>query len=284
MKRTHFFLLASCAALLTGCTSREAELEQTIQELTERNATLAEESVRYKQQIEALEQDVADYQNQRAKASDTEQELEDYKSLLVRLGSTVNLADESLYENHEVSCTLSFKWSGYGTKLLREPTADSGELCEIQQGDEVDVTNLLIARETEQTYLRAVLKPGLVGFIPMSGNPYRNGTFSYKETLSTDGTNVTILNFTGSYGVSEATLIRSAPSETADSLHKVTHSEGGQYHQVDGITEDYVWVRVTVGEYTGWIPRTALYMDRGGPTVYTPEVFINWELIGSNEI
>ena len=50
------------------------------------------------------------------------------------------------------------------------------------------------------------------------------------------------------------------------------------------IISDYKWVKIQLGDFIGWVPADALSVDRGGPTLYTPEEIIFWELIGSNLI
>ncbi len=50
------------------------------------------------------------------------------------------------------------------------------------------------------------------------------------------------------------------------------------------ITENYEWVYVIVNEHKGWVPADALGVDRGGPTLDTPEESIYWDLIGGNLI
>ena len=41
---------------------------------------------------------------------------------------------------------------------------------------------------------------------------------------------------------------------------------------------------MVVGEITGWVPASTLSIGMGGPTIYTPEESIYWDLIGGNLI
>ena len=84
--------------------------------------------------------------------------------------------------------------------------------------------------------------------------------------------------------ISDETIVKDLPSVNAENLHTITHDEGRIYYNSLKITENYEWVYVIVNEHKGWVPADALGVDRGGPTLDTPEESIYWDLIGGNLI
>ena len=92
------------------------------------------------------------------------------------------------------------------------------------------------------------------------------------------------LTLESTFLINEGTCVKELPSNNAKDLHEISHKEGGIYYESFEITSDYQWVKMVVGEITGWVPASTLSRDIGGPTIYTPEKSIYWDLIGSNLI
>lgn len=194
----------------------------------------------------------------------------------------MDLSDSSKYKVHSLNMFLSFDENGWNTKVYDSPDLNKA-IYTLQKGDEVKVTRFINAIASGKTCVEVELSNGTYGFIAMK-NPYKNGSFSYKETLSVDGKKTEVLNFSGSFIISEGTEIKAIPSAKAKSLHEITHKEGNTYFNTSAITADYKWVQVTVNGQTGWVPAKELSRDIGGPTIYTPEKTVIWELIDSNLI
>lgn len=194
----------------------------------------------------------------------------------------MDLSDSSKYEVHALNMFLSFDENGWNTKVYDSPDLNKA-IYTLQKGDEVKITRFINVISSGKGSVEVQLSNGTYGFISMK-NPYKNGSFSHKETLSVDGKKTEILKFSGSFTISEATAIKSLPSTKAKSLHEITHKEGDTYFKASAITTDYKWVEVTVNGQTGWVPAKELHRDIGGPTIYTPEKTVIWELIDSNLI
>ena len=199
--------------------------------------------------------------------------------------SQINLSDDKLYENHTISYSLKFEYGGFNTKIYPEPKQEN-EIYTIQKGDEILISNIVIVKENEKVFLKVQLQTNekTEGFIHLGRNPYKNGDFTPAETLTVEGKKIQTLKLTSSFLVSEGTKLKELPSETSKSLHEITHKEGAEYYKSSQITSDYKWVKIQLGDLTGWVPASALSRDIGGPTIYTPEATIYSELISSNLI
>ncbi len=194
----------------------------------------------------------------------------------------MDLSDSSKYEVHNLNMFLSFDENGWNTKVYDSPDCKK-VIYTLQRGDELKITRFINVISNGKGSVEVQLSNGTYGFISMK-NPYKNGSFLHKETLSVDGKKIEILKFSGSFSISEGAAIKSLPSSKAKSLHEITHKEGASYFNASAITADYKWVEITVNGQTGWVPAEALHRDIGGPTIYTPERTVIWELIDSNLI
>ena len=190
----------------------------------------------------------------------------------------LDLSDSSKYEVHDVNLFMFFSYDGFNTKVYDSPELEK-EIYTLQKCDEVKFTRYVTVKESGETSVEMETTSGQYGFIKIS-NPYKDGQFEHVETLSVDGKDVEVLSLDGTFGVSDGIFIKSLPSEKSEDLHEITHEEGGRIHKVSAITADYKWVKITVDEWTGWVPARHLDAGRGGPTIYTPIKIIEWELEG----
>jgi hypothetical protein len=172
------------------------------------------------------------------------------------------------------------------SKLGSDMDKLSPYLCEtnIQKNDIAEVSHIVHVKETNKTTIKVRVNNKIDGFIQIDENPYHNGNFSFVEKINVNGAEVTTLKFESTFIISEETIIKDLPSNNAKNLHEISHKEGGEYFKSIAITSDYQWVKMVVGEISGWVPARTLSRDIGGPTIYTPEKSIYWDLIGSNLI
>lgn len=194
----------------------------------------------------------------------------------------IDLSDSSRYEVHDLNMFLSFDYDGWNTQVYDSPDLNKTTYT-LKKGDEVKITRFINVLASGNSCVEVEISNGTYGFISMK-NPYKDGNFSHKKTLSLDADKIEILKFSGSFIISEGTFIKELPWEKAKSLHEITHKEGDSYFKASAITVDYKWVEVTVNGQTGWVPAKELSRDIGGPTIYTPEKTVIWELIDSNLI
>ncbi len=195
----------------------------------------------------------------------------------------IDLTDVSQYEVHDLNMFLSFDYDGWNTKVYDSPDLKN-EIYTIQKGDDIKIKRIINMPENGKNCVEAEISNGIYGFITISQNPYNNGQFLHEETISVDGKNKNILTFLSSFCICEGTEIKLLPSGSSDTLHEITHKEAGNYYNANSITADYEWVKISVEEWIGWVPASALSRDIGGPTIYTPETTVLWELINSHLI
>jgi len=271
MKKIKFtFLLLVVSGLLFSCTAKEeSELNNKISELTELNTI-------YQNEISDLQKRISELE------SVNNNLIEELKKTKI---NQINLNDESIYENHEINYNIKFDYNGYNIKIYDAPNTDN-EIYTLQKGDEIVISNIVQVKETEKVFLKVKLLTNekYEGFIYLGRNPYKNGDFEPIETLVVDGMKIQTLKLDSSFHVSDGINIKELPSESSKNLHEITHKEGSEYYKSLEITSDYKWVKIQLGDFIGWVPASALSRDIGGPTIYTPEATIYWELIGSNEI
>ncbi len=194
----------------------------------------------------------------------------------------LDLSDSSKYKVHDIGLFMFFSYDGFNTKVYDSPELKN-EIYTLQKCDEVNFTRYVTVIASGKTSVEMETTSGQYGFIEM-GNPYKDGQFEHVETLSVDGKDVEVLTLDGSFEVSDGIFIKSLPSEKSENLHEITHEEGGRYHKTSAITADYKWVKITIDEWTGWVPADSLSVDRGGPIIDTPINMIEWELEGCNLI
>ncbi len=277
MKKSKAFIIVVSAALISliGCDSKkEDELNQKIAELTELNSSFKNEISELKNQIEELENQNIELTN----------ELNNLKASVVEQKNEVSYANNDI-ENHDISYSLKFEYDGLDIKIFPEP-GFGNEIYTIQKDDEIQITNIIRVIENDSVFVKAKLvsDPSIEGYIYLAQNPYKNGNFEPAELLEIAGNKIQTLKLDSTFLVSEGTSIRELPSENSNNIHVITHKEGGDYYKSSQITSDYQWVKITLGEYTGWVPANTLSRDIGGPTIYTPETTIKWNLIDSNLI
>ena len=277
MKKSKVCIIVFLTALISfiGCDSKkEDELNQKITELTELNSSFKNEISELKNQIEELENQNTELTN----------ELNNLKASIVEQKNEVSYANNDI-ENHDISYSLKFEYDGLDIKIFPEPDFGN-EIYTIQKDDEIQITNIIRVIENDSVFIKAKLvsDPSIEGYIYLAQNPYKNGNFEPAELLEVAGNKIQTLKLDSTFIISEGTSIRELPSENSNSIHVITHKEGGDYYKSSQITSDYQWVKITLGEYTGWVPANTLSRDVGGPTIYTPETTIRWNLIDSNLI
>lgn len=289
MKKSKVCIIVFLTVLISfiGCDSKkENELNQKIAELTELNSSFKNEISELKNQIEELENQNTELTN----------ELNNLKASIAEKKNESSY-ENKIVENHDISYSLKFEYDGLNIKLFSEPDFGN-EIYTIQKDDEIQITNIIrviendyvanIIRTIENDYIfvkaKLISNPSIEGYIFLGQNPYENGNFEPSELLEVAENKIQTLKLDSTFIISEGTSIRELPSENSNSIHVVTHKEGGDYYKSSQITSDYQWVKITLGEYTGWVPANTLSRDVGGPTIYTPETTIRWNLIDSNLI
>lgn len=183
---------------------------------------------------------------------------------------------------HGFNYSLNFELNGYNTKVYKSPSFDE-MIYEVQKGDIVNITEFVTVKESNKTFLKVNVN-NIDGYIYISSNPFENNNFTWQEYYEEDGIQMPILQLEGLYGVYDGVTIKEFPSESSKDLHTISHEEGGYYYKSLCITADYKWVKMRINNYTGWVPADSLYVDRGGPVIYTPENLVYFNLIGSHEI
>ena len=269
MKKSFLYIII-ISVLFFGCNSKENE--QKVIELETTNLLLIDENLTLKNQISDLENKIFELEKS---LESTNSELSKY---LVN-----DVYYEKLYETHDLQYTLDFKDGGFDTKVYKTPKLEE-EIYVIQKNDIVDVSNIVHDKETKQTTIKVMINNKIVGFIKINRNPYHNGNFSFVEKIDVNGEEVTTLKLESTFLINEGTCVKELPSNNSKNLHEISHKEGGIYYQSFEITSDYQWVKMVVGKIIGWVPASTLSRDIGGPTIYTPEKSIYWDLIGSNLI
>ena len=195
----------------------------------------------------------------------------------------IDLSDSSKYEVHDLTLFLNYiEESGWNIKVYDSPDLEK-EIYMIKKGDDVKFTRYVTVKASGKTSVEMETTSGVYGFVEIK-NPYANGQFEYLETISVDGKDVEVLRLEDSFDVTDGINIKSLPSEKSENLHEITHEEGGRYHKTSAITADYKWVKITIDEWTGWVPANSLSVNRGGPIIDTPINMIEWELEGCNLI
>lgn len=278
MKKSKLTILVLVVSgLLFSCNSKkEAELNNKISELTELNTNYRNEISDLQNRISELEKKISESENLNNHLT------KELKKIQI---NQINLNDETIYENHEINYSLKFEYNGYNIKIYDAPNKDN-EIYAIKKGDEILISNIVRVKENEKVFIKAQLQTNeeIEGFIYLGRNPYKNGEFEPIETIIVNEKEIQTLKLSSSFHVSEGIKIKELPYENSKNLHEITHKEGAEYYKTSEITSDYKWVKIQLGDFIGWVPANALSVDRGGPTIYTPEETIYWELISSNEI
>jgi hypothetical protein len=179
--------------------------------------------------------------------------------------------------------TLFFEYSGYGVNILKDPLKNE-ILYTIQKGDKIDVSNVVDYESENKTFIQAQTPSGEIGFIRIGRNPYKNGEYSYIETINVDGVDIKVLKITQSFNVNDGTVMKSLPSTTSENVYEISHKQGSELNTAIAITSDYKWIKIKIDENEGWVPDNCLSVGRGGPVINTPEAVIYFDLIGGNEI
>ena len=253
------------------------ELNETITSLKGEKSTLEQDKKFDERIIEQLKQDI----------QKLEEENFNFRLRLISAKKDeVNIYDSSLYINHEIDCSLDFKYSGYNTKVYITPSIDE-EIYTIQEKDVFHVTNVIYVIKNDKTFIKGKTDNGIEGFIELSRNPYDNGNYEVIDSLKIEGKNINLLQIKNeSFEVKPNTIIRNMPSDNSQIVHEVNNEESWKIYKMEltYITADYKWIKISIGEYTGWITTDSITASRGGPTLETPEEFIEWDIIGSNVV
>lgn len=282
MKVKILLLICSLSMLFFGCNSKEiCELKNKNSLLTNENADLKNQIQELSKSITELETENSDLKVQLKEIKSKNNSARDSSGKITSLNKL--LEDNSKYKVHDLLYTLNFEYGGYDTKVYPLPKTENA-IYTIQKDDIVDVFKIVHIFEDNENFIAVRVNNDLYGFIKINGNPYYNGNFEIADTIMVDGSETTILKMEKSFTVDEGTFIKELPSETSANLHEITHEEGKNYYKTFYITSDYKWSMVQVGDFTGWVPSDCLSVDRGGPTLNTPEEFIYFDLIGGNEI
>jgi len=273
------FILITCTAFFfLACSSKEDE--SRIAALESEKAILSEENSKLKKQLSELEEKASVLEGKVSELEKTNagllEEIENLSS------SNINLDDKEKFENHKLSYSLTFEYGGFDTKVYKSPKKGK-EIYTIQKADKVNISNLIYVKDSRQCYIKVSVN-NIEGFIEIRGNPYKNGNFEVIDSITVDNDKISLLKMEGKFVIGEGTVIKDAPSKDAKALHTITHAEGRENYSSNAITSDYEWVKVSVGEIRGWVPADSLSVDRGGPTLNTPEEYIYFDLIGSNLI
>lgn len=197
--------------------------------------------------------------------------------------TAVQESKPTVYEHNQV---LYFRESGYDTAIYKEPFS-SNVIYAVQKGDKIALSELWIY-SNNRTYAKAETPAGERGFIYLANiNPYRNGQFSYIKTLDLDGEKVRLLSLDSSgFYIGEGVFMHALPSDNSTIIHQISHTEssGENLCSATEITDDYIWVKVKMQEYTGWVKCKDLIHDKGGPIIKTPQTRVFFFLIGNHEI
>lgn len=213
------------------------------------------------------------------------QEIQNKQDLIdiLSYSSVVDLNDESKFINHEINYSLSFDKGGFFIKVFETPSIDN-VIYTLETNDKIDISNIVYVKDLDKNFIKVKVNSSIEGYIYISNNPYHDGFFEKIGTVEVDSKIIDVLKIEQSFLVSEGTKVKELPSNNAANLHQITHSEGGEYFDVFEITQDYEWVKVQCGDVFGWVPAKSLSRDIGGPTIVTPEAFIEFDLIYSNLI
>ena len=262
-----------CISLIfISCNLKKDDLR--INELVENNSQLIEEKDSLITQINELENKINELENVNT-------------SLLIEIRrlSTVNIdfSNTEKYEVHDLTYSLFFEYGGFNTKVYENPSTEK-EIYIIQKNDKIDISKVIYEKEAKENFIEVMIGNGLKGYIKIRGNPYENGNFEYIETLCIDEKEITILKMEDYFHVSDGTSIKELPFENGEALHEITHEEGFEGYKSLAITLDYKWVKIQFGSITGWVSVDSLSVNRGGPTLDTPENYIEFDLIDSNLI
>ena len=194
----------------------------------------------------------------------------------------LDLSDSSKYQVHDVTVFLNYEEEdGWNIKVYDSPEMEK-EISTIKKGDDVRFSRYVTTIASNKTTVEAETSSGFYGFIPIR-NPYRDGQFEYLETLSVDGKDVEVLKLDDSFGLYDDVL-KALPSDNSETVYEMTHEDGGKYYKSTAITSDYQWVKMYSDKWEGWVHSKELSKDKGGPTIDTPIIMIEWELKNCNLI
>jgi len=249
MKKTKIIAICSLCLLFLGCNSKE------LTELKNNNRILVKENNELKNKNQELTESIKEFYS-----------------------LNYDFDDKNEYKIHDLSFTLNFYNGGYDTKVFAEKN-----IYTIQKGDSVDVIKFIHDEELNKNFIAVRVNNNFDGFIKIRGNPYENGNFEFAETIIVDETEITILKYKAAFQGVDGIFIKEFPSESSKNLHEITHEEGCSFESLN-ITSDYKWVKIKVGNFVGWVPSKHLSANRGGPTLNTPEEYIDFSLIGCNGI
>ena len=194
----------------------------------------------------------------------------------------INLNDTSLYENHKIDYILEFGEYGPYTELFLFPESEK-EIYILQAGDTFKISNVIHLKNSNKNFIKGSTQHGITGFIEISKNPYENGNFEIIGSLEVEGKKINLLQINNTvFDVYANTKMRYMPSNNSEIVHEVTDEESWKIIIMEktSITADYKWIKISLGEYTGWVTRDSLWAGRGGPILDIPEVFIEWDIIG----
>lgn len=298
MKVKNVLLICSLCISILGCNSKEIDelknqnnlLVKENNELKNKNDSLIKENDDLKTQIQELSKSIAKLETENSELQLQIEEINKKNNTSANISANFSFINSDLeaknkYEVHNLHHTLDFEYNGFNTKVYSLPKIED-PIYTIQKGDVVDVFMAVHVIENETDFIAVKVNNEIDGFIKISGNPYKNGNFEVSDTIIVDEIETTILKMEKSFEVSDDGIyIKELPSEYSKNIHKITHAEGGYgYYKSFNITSDYKWVKMQIGDFTGWVPADCLSVGRGGPTLNTPEEFIYFDLIGGNLI
>lgn len=259
---------------LTGCNAKKSEQEKSVQKPAELKSLSKDEGAK-KEGNKEPEKKADEIVN-----LSTEE--------ISKFVADYHLNDAERFVNHKIDYTLVFDYSGgYDTKVYAD-LYEKMLVYIIQKDDKIYVSNIVHVIATGKTFIKIKMDSGMEGFINLGRNPYKDGDYEVVDSMEVDGKKINLLKLEDKYVIDNKTGLYEKPSEKSKKICDAYVEKFNGYNPSSLITEDYKWVKMSFetddGTVTGWIKASCLGQDRGGPTFYTPEATIFWELIGANEI
>ena len=241
---------------------------------------LKKENILLKENNKFNERIIADLNNNIMKLK--KEKIDILLQLTAMAENKINLNDTSLYENHKIDYILDFEYGGNNSKVFLFPESEK-EIYNIEVKDTFKISNVIRVKNSNKTFIKGSTQHGITGFMEISKNPYENGNFEIIGSLEVEGKKINLLQINNTvFDVYANTKMRSMPSNNSEIVHEVTMEESMKIIIMEktSITADYKWIKISLGEYTGWVTRDRLSAGRGGPILDIPEVFIEWDIIG----
>lgn len=191
----------------------------------------------------------------------------------------LSCSNDNKYTNYEHYQTLDFSYFGYGLEILAEPLSKE-VIYTVQKGDVLQTTEFRVYKNGD-CYLKVNIPSGESGYVNFGQkNVYENKkkAFVFLENVTIEGKKLWVLSFDAKLAIGYDYLY-SLPSEKSEIIHKFTEDERKEYFYAVAITNDFEWIKFNIGEFSGWVHKSHVYVDRGGYAYWTPAHSIQEELI-----